>query len=380
MIKKLTVSNYKSLGSNTILDLGRFTTLVGQNGAGKSNIIDVFKFISDAMKIGLEGAITKRHGIKAVRKWSSGKPNNIFIKLEIDDIAFKAFYSFDIASHSKHEYIVKHENAKIIQTDGKVHQYTVSNQKWINGPENLRPTVTPMNLALPLIAGDERFKPLEENLRNIAIYNIYPDTLRAPQKYDPTRPMEEHGTNWVSILKDQDETTWKDDLIKGLNKLTSEIDDVKIKQISGYLITQFRHGEWGESKKAKWFESTQESDGTLRVAGIISSLLQKPTLPLIGIEEPELTIHPGAIALIYDYLRQASLESQVIVTTHSPELLDKIRDAECVRVVSKVDTTSYVSKMNEDQKSTIRKGLLTLGELHKLEGIKGAQLQMKFEA
>lgn len=380
MIKRLTVSHYKSLGTNTVIDLGKLTTFVGQNGSGKSNIVDVFRFISDAMRIGLEGAITKRHGIKAVRKWSSGKPNNISIKLEIEEKDFTAVYSFDIASHSKHEYIVKHEFAQINYYNGEYYRYNVSDQKWISGPENLRPNITPLNLALPLISGDERFKPLENILRNICIYNIYPDTLRTPQKYDPIKPMEEHGFNWVSILKDQDESTWKDDLIRGLNKLTGEIDDIEIKQISGYLITRFRHGESGESKKAKWFESTQESDGTLRVAGIISALIQKPLLPLVGIEEPELTIHPGAISLIYDYIMQACESSQIIITTHSPELLDNIQDTDCIRVVNKYDTTTYVSKMKDDQIDTVKSGLLSLGELHKIEGILGSkQLKMTFE-
>ena len=98
MIKKLTVSNYKSLGPNTVIELDKITTFVGQNGSGKSNILDIFKFIADAMRIGLEGAITKRHGIKAVRKWSSGAPLNISFKLNIVGEKFYADYDFEITS------------------------------------------------------------------------------------------------------------------------------------------------------------------------------------------------------------------------------------------------------------------------------------------
>ncbi|MBL7690385.1 MAG: AAA family ATPase [Flavipsychrobacter sp.] len=379
MIKKLTVSHYKSLGTNTEIDLDNITVFVGQNGSGKSNIIDVFKFISDAMRIGLEGAITKRHGIKAVRKWSSGKPNNISIRLDLVEPTFTGYYQFDIGSHSKHEYTVKHESANITYSNGHSYQYTIVDQNWAIRPDNLQPNLSPLTLALPLISGDERFKPLENALRNISIYNIYPDTLRAPQKYDPSRPMEEHGINWVSILKDQDTTTWKDDLIRGLSKLTGEIDDVEIKQISGYLLTRFRHGVSGESKKAKFFESTQESDGTLRVAGIITALLQTPILPLIGIEEPELTIHPGAVGLIYDYIIQASRHSQILITTHSPEVLDCFNNSDVIRVVSKRNSTSIVSKMKEEQIGSVKSGLLTLGELHRTEGIEGVGQLSFFE-
>ena len=375
MIKKLTVSNYKSLGPNTVIELDKITTFVGQNGSGKSNILDIFKFIADAMRIGLEGAITKRHGIKAVRKWSSGAPLNISFKLNIVGEKFYADYDFEITSDAKHDYKVKYEHASINYHNGAHHAYTIADQQWIVGIEGLKPNISPLNLILPLISGDERFKPLEAILRNISIYNIYPDNLRDPQKYDPVKPMEEHGYNWISILKDQDESTWKEELLKGLNKLTGEIDDIEIKQISGFLLTRFRHGERGEGKnvKSKWFESMQESDGTLRVAGIISALLQVPVLPLIGIEEPESTVHPGAIALIYDYIMQAAAYSQIIITTHSPELLDCIKNAEYIRVVSKQDTTSYVSKMKNDQIETVKSGLLSLGELHRLEGILGTK-------
>ena len=72
--------------------------------------------------------------------------------------------------------------------------------------------------------------------------------------------------------------------------------------------------------RPKWFESAQESDGTLRVAGIITALLQNPAPTLIGVEEPLLTVHVGAIPLLYDYLKQASWRCQVWVTTHSVEL------------------------------------------------------------
>lgn len=199
------------------------------------------------------------------------------------------------------------------------------------------------------------------------------DTLRTPQKYDPQQPLTEHGSNWTSILKEQDATTWKDDLVKALEKLTGDIDDIEIKPIASYLLARFRHGTGGDSQKAKWFDATQESDGTLRTAGIITALLQKPHLPLIGIEEPELTIHPGAIPVIYDYLQQAKEWSQVVVTTHSPELLDHISDPSQIRVVSKRGDATIVENVSEDQRAVVREGLMSLGELHRTEGLVGSQ-------
>ena len=118
----------------------------------------------------------------------------------------------------------------------------------------------------------------------------------------------------------------------------------------------------------KWFEAYQESDGTLRVAGIITALLQEPPVPVIAIEEPELTVHPGAIPLVADFLIQASRRSQVLVTTHSPELLDCV-DASAVRVVSRSpERGTMVSPMSATQGEAVRRGLLSLGEVLRLEG------------
>jgi predicted ATPase len=373
MIKSIIASNYKSLGPDTKIDFGPLTVLVGQNGAGKSNVIDVFRFVSNAMKMGLEGAITTRHGIKAIRRWSNGRPYNVSIKLEVHEgDGYSATYQFTIGGHRKHEYGVVSESATINDPTHGTQQFIVESQRWTIQPEGINPALSPMSLALPLIAGDERYSRLETALRNCAAYNIYPDTLRSPQKYDPAKPLNEHGLNWTSILKDQDESQWKDDLVNALNRLTGEIDDMEIQQLTGYLIARFRHGKGGDSQKPKWFDASQESDGTLRVAGILTALLQRPAVPLMIIEEPELTIHPGAIRMVYEYLEQASRDSQILVATHSPELLDAVSKPEQIRVVIKDRDKTLVEHVVTEQINAVKEGLYSLGELHRSEGLKGA--------
>ncbi|MBN1199574.1 MAG: AAA family ATPase [Bacteroidales bacterium] len=377
MITKIKVSNYRSLGPATVIDFDRMTVFVGQNGSGKSNVVDIIRFISDIMRMGLDGALTKRNGIKAVRRWSSGKPLNIHLELELVENSFSGSYSFEIASDKNYDYIVKNEMANI-KTPEDTFFYLVNNQKWIQGPDGLKPTISPTNLALPLIAGDDRFKPLVDSMRNMEIYNISPENLRRPQGYDPNKPMNENGLNWLSILKDQPADTWKPDLIPALSQLTDDIDDIDIKQISGYLIAKFKHGTTGQSNKAKWFDSSQESDGTLRIAGIISALVQTPPLSVVGIEEPELTIHPGAIPLLMDFFNQAKDHSQILITTHSPELLDCINDSENIRVVRRGKGITSVKKMEKDQINAVKNGLFSLGELHRIEGLQGEQTSIEF--
>lgn len=365
-IRRLVVSNYRSLGQDTTIRLGRLTAFVGPNGSGKSNTVDLLRFLSDSMHLGLEGAITRRHGIGAVRRWSSGHPFNVSISADVAGPGFHGSYGFTLAGDSAEDYSVKEERASLRHADGTRHEYRIERGAWVEGPSDLRPNVDPLNLALPLIAGDERFKPLADAFRRIAIYAIFPDTLREPQKYDPAKPMDRHGSNWVSVLKDQPRQTWEPDLLAALGKLTGDIDGIKISQVGGYFIVNFRHKredkEGGSPTRHKWFDAAQESDGTLRFAGIVSALLQQPHLPVIGIEEPELTIHAGAIPLLFDLLQETRRRSQVVITTHSPELLDLL-SADDVRVVERVGGVTTVTTMDDEQRDAVKQGLLTLGEM-----------------
>ncbi|MBZ5714654.1 AAA family ATPase [Nannocystis pusilla] len=369
-IQRFVVSNFRSLGKDVSVNLGALTVLVGPNGSGKSNVVDALHFIRDCMVMGLGGAINDRNGIETCRRWNrshGGHPYNVSFRLELLLPGGPASYEFELTGSTVAEYRIKSERAVI--RGGDELTLHVSDGKLLKAPDGLAPAVDDQNLTLPLVGGDLRFRPLFQALRSIAVYSIYPNTLRRPQQYSAVKPMAKHGENWVSILKDQVEETWKPDLIAALNKLTGDIADIDIVRAAGYLVVRFRRRiEKKKSSAEKWFDANQESDGTLRVAGIITALLQDPAVPVIAIEEPELTVHPGAIPLVADFLQQASHRSQVIVTTHSPELLDCV-DASTIRVVSRSpERGTAVSPMAASQRDVVRRGLLSLGEVLRLEG------------
>jgi predicted ATPase len=373
MIRRLSVSNFRSLGEGVSLEFDRFTALVGPNGSGKSNLVEALRFVSDAMQMGLPGAVTHRNGIGAVRRWSGGHPFNVSIRLDLVlDAGRPASYAFELQGDSAEEYKVQSEEAQVWDGAQQV-QFKTKGGKWIEGPAGLTPPLDDKSLALSIIGGDTRFQPLVHALQQMAVYAIFPDTLRAPQKYSPIKPMDRHGSNWASILKDQPKQSWKPELVSALHKLTGDTEDIKVSQAASYLVVQFRHTS--PNRKLKWFDAAQESDGTLRVAGIVTALLQEPPTPVIGIEEPELTVHPGAIPLLYDFLKQASERSQVIVTTHSPELLDLI-DPQHVRVVARGPEGTTVAPMAAAQRDAVRQGLLTLGEVLRTEGLQQQELPL----
>jgi predicted ATPase len=372
MIKELKISNYRSLGQDVrIANLEPLVVFTGRNGSGKSNILDAIKFVADALRLGLDGAITEREGIKAIRRWSSGKPVDISIQMTVQNESIRGGYHFIISSHNTHEYVVKYEKAHLVGKSGTLVDFERKENEWLKKPQNVNPSLDPMGLVLPLVAGDAQFRPLAEYLKAIAVYNIFPDQLREPHKYNPVKPLDKHGANWASVLKDLDKSEWEVDFVEALHKLTGDIDEFRIQPVGGFLMPGFRHGESpGEKPKGKWFTATSESDGTLRLAGILTALLQKPDLSIVGIEEPELTVHPGVIGLIYDFIKQTQKKSQVFITTHSPELLDLV-DPNQIRVVTKEDFGTKVETISEEQLSLIKDRLLTAGEIHRKEGLKG---------
>ena len=362
MITSLKLTNFRSLGQGVELRLDRLNFLVGVNGSGKSNILRALTFLREAMRLGLPGAVTNSNGIEAVRRHSPGHPHNVRLEIELRLNDAPALYGFELTGDKLEEYRVKAEWAQVT-TGAETTKYQVS-EGTFTGPDNLRPNLDAQSLALTTVGGDPRLRPLSDFLSNLMVYSINPAELRVPQKFSSEAQLQAHGENWVSVLHSQERAGWKGDLVAALDKLTGDIEDVKVTKAASFLIAEFRHRSPSSGKVKKWFASERESDGTLRVAGILTALLQEPSLPLIGVEEPEQTVHPGALPLLYDYLKEASRRSQVIVTTHSPAVLDLLDLEECrMFLVGRGESGTEVRPLSQPHLTSIKKELLSLGDL-----------------
>ena len=106
------------------------------------------------------------------------------------------------------------------------------------------------------------------------------------------------------------------------------------------------------------------SDGTLRALGILLAFMQKNRPLFIGLEEPEATLHPEALSSIMEIIRSFSRTSQVLVTTHSPELLDeKWLEAENLRIVSWEKGITQVQPLGAMSTQALQEHLMGAGEL-----------------
>jgi predicted ATPase len=121
------------------------------------------------------------------------------------------------------------------------------------------------------------------------------------------------------------------------------------------------------------YQAAQMSDGTLRALACLVALYG-PVSPehgwearLVALEEPETAVHPGAVRVLLDAMREASRTRQVIVTTHSPDLLDHPDiGADEIRSVTMENGETIIAEVDDVARQALRDKLYTAGELHRL--------------
>lgn len=379
MINKLYVKNFRSLAEVEV-KLDGLTVLVGQNGSGKSNFVDVLRFMADAVKKGMETAIDERHGIKSIRRWAPKRPYDIKISLDIGKSNISQIdcnYSIEIKSVSSSQdnyntFLIKSELCRFSGTY-QDESFEIKNGEWKTKPKNIdiaKPEGT--RLTLPLLPG-RGHKLLNEYLKNMLFYNIYPNDIRVPQREPAMEyPLDSGGRNLAFVLRRiiREKSELLADLKAALKRAVPGIVDLGVKPVSGYLTIKFSH----QYEKNRYeFDAFQESDGTLRLLGILTALIQQPPPKLLAIEEPELTVHPGVLGILADLIQEAAeTRTQVVLTTHSPDLISRF-PADCLRVVEWQPLEgTIISEVAADQMDTIKEQLFTAGDLLRIEGLKPA--------
>ena len=155
-------------------------------------------------------------------------------------------------------------------------------------------------------------------------------------------------------------------LKESLGRLIPGVSDLEVTSAGGYLVIRLKHDA---VPGGAWFDLSLESDGTVRLVALLAVLYQHRIPPLIGIEEPELTVHPGALSVLADLFNEAANRSQLVVTTHSPDFVDCVTDYRAVnslRIVELVDGATKVGRIPENQMEAVRQHLFSPGELHRM--------------
>jgi len=275
-------------------------------------------------------------------------------------------YAFEIKALPNYGYRIVREQCQIRMTSGKRWWFD-RNPALKTNATGLNPALESTALALPLIGGDERFSQIFKLLSGMRVYSIEPGKLREMQDPDSGLTLKSDGSNSASVLQELIERTERSERIRNdiynfLEAIVPNTKSVRPKKHGNKLSMTFVQ-QWDDDKKLT-FDTFSMSDGTLRSLGLILAVFQQPTPSVLVIEEPESTIHPGALDAMLDLIQHASKRMQVVVTTHSPDILDaKWISDENIRVVSWEQGASHVLMLSEATKETLRRHITGAGEM-----------------
>ena len=315
--------------------------LVGPNASGKSNLLDIIGFLSDAVRDGLETAINRRGGIDSIGRRAA---NGRILGPEIGFCQCGHWgtleFHLELTRGGPGDYRVKREYASLDPSDLELEliEVELKNGRLTNprikvartepeakasegdgspdidtfvadildqgfGQDNLRILSKDLiGLSSPLefltsvctTAYTEEFHELmyslaavHDDLSETRLYHIFPNSLRGPQKVADNHPMSATAENLASALRDmiQKESRFLPDLKHALNYAVPGITDIRVSRAGSFQVVELKHDD-GRNGRGTWFDLSYESDGTIRLLAMLTALFQEPSLPLIGLEEP----------------------------------------------------------------------------------------------
>lgn len=377
MIKRLRVRNYLSL-KDIDLELGPKNLLVGPNMSGKSNLIDCLRFLSRMATSGLKQAFEDRGGFKEVI-WKGGNESRISFELTVEvplegEKSKKVFdYHISILGGVTDSFSVERERLIVkIKTEAKTIVDLENGQGKITHPDGsiafgapISPQCSTLEFNVPGWEGTL----LKLVISGWRFYRLIPSIMKQPNAAKSQAFLNEYGDNFSSWL---------------MTLQTRYIEDfARIKQVATDVLPSLKEILSPPTQHATTYVMTQEkdlkgpihiwrmSDGELIFLALLSLIFAPEELgaPLYCIEEPENHLHPKLLETLVEVLTQRQNElgsnaGQLVATTHSPHLVDKISLGELVVVEkSKGETKLTPPASSRHLKELLEKEEIGLGDL-----------------
>ena len=373
MWRRVSLKNYRSI-ERAEVELAPFTVLVGTNGSGKSNFADALVIASE-ISFDAASAIKRRGGIGSIRRWGIPETEETRVtvrvaneKTELDARFAEQFFSLlpnpesgwrfgtEFVAQANGGAVSRFERsadgAHLVDADGRT---SVS-------VESL-PSATSIMLYARQMLGSAAFRLFRTHRLQLELAR-----MRVPQLASEDAELEVDGSNLAGVLRrlkaerEHDFTT----VLLAMKRLIPDLVDISVTETGRFLFVEFDQQQAGRVAR---FGISEMSDGALRALGIIVAAQTMPFARFLIIEEPEVSIHPGAAAVLYEVLKEASNRGAVLVTTHSPEFLDAAREEE-ILVCQYGDGVTRVGPLASAQRQVVNEGLLSLSELMRSEPLR----------
>lgn len=370
-IDRVVIKNYKSIARCDVA-LGPLALLVGPNGSGKSNFLDALRFTTDGLSGSLDHALRERGGINEVRRRSGGHPTHFGVRLEFQLGGQLGYYAYQIAARPGGAYEVQQEVLDLHEPRRGLNRtyYEIRSGEVVGCSEPTYPPALPDRFYLVNAAGLPAFRAVYDGLSRMGFYNLNPDRIRDLQSPDAGELLARDGSNASSVLAhlERNSPAAKERIEDYLRKVVPGVSGIDTKVVGPKETLEFRQRVPGSEHPWRFLANSM-SDGTLRAAGLLLALFQssngvRGAAPLIGIEEPEAALHPAAAGVLLDALLDASERLQVVVTSHSPDLLDDERLlAESILAVTAEQGATGIAPVDEKTRGALRDRLYSAGEL-----------------
>lgn len=377
LVSRIVLRNYKSIAACDVKP-AQLTFLVGPNGSGKSNFLDALRFVADSLRFSLDHALRDRGGIHEVRRRSGGHPTHFGIRLELSMPDSWARYSFSIGAKPQGGYEVEREEC-IVMTSGPSGKnfYETRRGEIMRSSLSPAPAAATDRLYLVNVSGTAAFRPVYDALSSMGFYNLNPEQIRDLQPPDPGELLKRDGSNIASVLSNLAHRSpdLKKRVEEYLARVVPGIVSVDSHSFGSKETLEFRQNIRGAAHPWRFYANSM-SEGTLRALGVLVASFQAAGnggsgRRLVGIEEPEVALHPAAASVLTDSLQDASAHVQILITSHSPDLLDAetIPDESILAVVAE-DGESKIGPLDEAGRSALRDHLYTAGELLRMDQLR----------
>jgi predicted ATPase len=365
IISKIILTNWKNF-QHAEVNLTNRVFVVGANASGKSNLLDVIRFLRDVVKQagGLQYAIEQRGGVSKIRCLAARKRSDVAIEIELseNDSSEKPLWKYYLSFVNSGGGIVKRQ-AHILEervTDAKGN--IVAERK---AKENKEDNETLKFTLLEQPNSNQKFREIYLFFQEVQYLHIIPQLIRDADSYTLSSNKEDfYGRNLLERMGKKDKRT-RDAFFRRINEVLQlavpqlkSIDFVKDSHTGmPHLEANYQH--W-RAKGAKQQES-QFSDGTLRLIGFMWALLDGQDTILL--EEPELYLHTEIVKQLPEFIfklqRRKGKIRQVIISTHSYDILsgEGISSNETIILLpTKEGTKVYQASELEDVKKYLNAG------------------------
>ncbi|EHR52252.1 putative ATPase [Saccharomonospora marina XMU15] len=382
---ELHVENFRSL-RKVSLPLRELNVLVGPNGAGKTNVLEVFRFLADVIRTDLEPALSLRGGFDEVVFWGGERtPASIRIKL-------KATWTTHSSATAPDEYelrigrrsgrsLARRESFQFKRTQGRGRRITISGSEVnVVGIEKnqseasedvfgIRKLSSGLS-TLPRLSDDKggsEVSTVAERLASFRVFDVSVDSARAPARFpkDGREPLDDDAANLAAFLlslRSRDEGAW-DRLVEDAAEVLPQLDTIDFEYPSGparEVVVVLR--ERGLRRPTQLADA---SYGTIRLLGLLALLYDPAPPALTCVEEIDHGLHPQALELLVQRLREASARTQFLIATHSPAMADRLEPHELVVCERRDDGSSVIPAISSQKVTDIVEASegLPLGEL-----------------